>query len=104
MSEFLYPAKYLVYQQDNSGNHWVPALFTHRDCCPYLLSSDSLESMVSLVKDPVATGDSDPVADIRVVEIGTGEIYCLTIDQEEFVVMDREWDHLGADKAWFDFN
>lgn len=103
MSNFLYPPRYLVYQQDPSGTHWVPALFDHRER-QYFLGGDNLDDLVNSVVDGVATGDSDPLADIRVVEIGSGDLYALNTDQSGFHPIERSWDLSGPDKLWFDFN
>lgn len=103
MSNFLYPPKYMVYQQDPSGTHWVPALFDHRER-QYFVTGDVLDDLVGLVMDGMVTGDADPIADIRVVEIGSGDLYALNIDRSGFHLIDRDWDLSGPDKLWFDFN
>lgn len=102
-TKFIYPETYLFYQVDPSGTHWVPALFDHREVA-YFISGSNLDDLVSYVTSGTVTGDADPFTDIRVVEIGSGSLYCLNTDRSGFHLIDRDWALEGPDKSWFDFN
>ena len=104
MSNFLYPPKFMVFQSDDSGNTWVPALFTHRDCCPYFVVGETLEELIPYVTGPGVNGDADPILDLRVVEIGSGDLYKLKSTLTEFVQVVNDSGVTEIDSNWFDFN
>ena len=104
MSNFLDSKKFLVYQTSNDGLQWVPALFDHRDCCPYFMVAESLDDdLRRSMMDGTASGDAEP-NDLRVVEVGTGDLYRLNEDGLGFSQVQRDGPHWSdADRNWFDY-
>lgn len=102
-SNFLYPGTFMVYQTDNDGVNWIPALFSHRDQGAYFLVGETLEELVPIVTSGMAQGDSDPIRDLRVVGVNSTELYRLNDDQTAFVLIDPEGVLDGPDAEYFKF-
>lgn len=102
MDQFNYPAKYVVYQLDPDLHNWIPALFDHRER-QYFLQADNLAELIPLMTSGLVTGDSDPVNDLRVVEIGSGDLYQFNNPHQIFSKIEPQPLLDGPDKHWFDF-
>lgn len=102
-SNFLHPGTFMVYQTDNLGIQWIPALFGHRDQGAYFLVSETLEELVPLVTSGSAQGDSDPIRDLRVIGVNSTQLYRLNDDQTAFVLIDPEDQLDGPDAEYYKF-
>ena len=103
MSNFLIVPRFLVLRESEDEAEWVPALFTTEYYQRFAVS-DELNDLASLLQDGWSMNDADPYNGLRVADTGSGELYALHPDRNEFYQIDRSTAQNKADQFWLDCN